>query len=133
MSRSRHMKRARGGRDYQNEFSRGTVYAGAGSNVLKEAEERKRGGKVDGEGEKGKHRADKRARGGKAERKEERKEHERKRGGKVEHEKERKAGGAVSPGRKRGGGIGANLTPLSTAARFKEAVKGEQSEDQGRD
>jgi hypothetical protein len=116
------MKRAKGG---------ATVYAGEGSNVLKEAEERKRGGKVHGEGEKGKERGDRRKRGGKVERKE----HERKHGGKVEHEKEeheRKAGGAVSPGRKRGGGIGANLTPLSTAARIKEVTKGESSEDEGK-
>jgi hypothetical protein len=55
---------------------------------MKEAHERKRGGKVMGEGEEPKHRADKRARGGSV------------------------------PGRKRGGGVGANLTPLSTAARI---------------
>jgi len=43
------MKRARGGR---------TVYSGAGSNVVKEAEEKKSGGKVTGfvAGAKGKHR-----------------------------------------------------------------------------
>ena len=89
MSRARH--RAKGGSVKE------TVYAGAGSNVLKEAEERKRGGKVmHGEGEMPKHRADKRARGG-------------------------------GVGRKRGGGVGANLMPLSTAAKIKEVTKGEQA------
>lgn len=83
MSRLRH--RAAGGSVKE------TVYAGEGSNVLREAKERKKGGKVMlGEGEMPKPRADKRARGG-----------------------------AVG-GRKRGGGVGANLTPLSTAARVKE-------------
>lgn len=82
MSRARH--KAMGG------GVKKTVYAGEGSNVLREAEERKRGGKVmHGEGEMPKARADKRARGGPV-------------------------------GRKRGGGVGANLTPLSTAARVKE-------------
>ena len=88
MSRSRHKARAKGGR---------TVYAGAGSNVLKEADERKRGGKVMGEGDKPKHKGDRRARGGHI----------------------------SAPGRKRGGGIGANLTPLSTAARTTKVTKGE--------
>ena len=101
MSRSRHMKRAAGGRTKE------TVYAGAGSNVLKEAEERKRGGKVHGEGEKSKHRADKRARGGHVSGHP--KHHAD--GGEAHHSAMHKA-----PGRKRGGGIGANLTPLSTAA-----------------
>lgn len=91
MSRARH--KAKGGSVKE------TVYAGAGSNVLKEAEERKKGGKVmHGEGEMPKHRADKRARGG-------------------------------SVGRKRGGGVGANLMPLSTAAKIKEVTKGEEPED----
>ncbi len=89
MSRARH--RAMGG------SVKKTVYAGEGSNVLKEAEERKRGGGIKGEGEMPKHRADKRARGG-------------------------------GVGRKRGGGVGANLTPLSTAAKVKEITKGEQPE-----
>lgn len=93
MSRSRHAKRAAGGK---------VVYAGAGSNVLKEAEERKRGGKVmHAEGEAAKERSDR---------------------------PKRARGGAV-PGRKRGGGVGANLTPLSTAANIKEVTKGEKKED----
>ena len=100
MSRKRHEmhKRAMGG------GTKPVWNAGGEQNAAKEAEEKKRGGRVhmEGEGEKPKHRADKRARGG-------RMEHEKK-----EHEK-RARGGAV-PGRKRGGGIGANLTPLSTAA-----------------
>lgn len=79
MSRARHKGRARGGV---------VAYSGGESNVMKEAHERKRGGKVMGEGDEPKHRADKRARGGGV------------------------------PGRKRGGGVGANLTPLSTAARI---------------
>lgn len=91
MSRARH--RAAGGSVKQ------TVYAGEGSNVLKEAAERKRGGKVsEGEGEMPKARADKRARGG-------------------------------GVGRKRGGGVGANLTPLSTAAKVKEITKGETPQE----
>lgn len=103
MSRSRHMKRAAGGK---------TIYAGAGSNVMKDAEEkedggdhneRKRGGHVMGEGEKGKHRMDKRARGG------------------------------AVPGRKRGGGIGADRMPLSSAAKIKEVTKGEYAEDSPKD
>lgn len=98
MSRSRHKARAAGGKVM--------TYAGGDSNVMKEAHERKRGGKVEhekGEGEAPKHRADKRARGG------------------------------AAPGRKRGGGVGANLTPLSTAARIKEVTKGEMKEDSPKD
>ena len=118
MSRSRHKHRAAGGKT--------TIYAGAGSPTMKEAEEKHRGGKVhaEGEGEKGKHRADKRARGGHV----------------SGHPKHHADGGKAhhahmhskTPGRKRGGGIGANLTPLSTAARIKEVTKGESSEDEGK-
>lgn len=85
MSRARH--RAKGGRV--------AVYAGEGSNVLKEAHERKRGGRVDGEGDAPMKRADKRARGG-------------------------SVGAASAPGRKRGGAVGSNLKPLSTAASTKK-------------
>lgn len=84
MSRARH--RAKGG---------AVVYAGEGSNVLKEAKERKFGGAVKGEGEKSKARADKRARGG-------------------------AVAAAVTPGRKRGGGVGSNSRPLSSAASTKK-------------
>lgn len=85
MSRARH--RAKGGRV--------TVYAGEGSNVLKDAHERKRGGRVEGEGDKPKGRSDKRARGG-------------------------AVAAAVAPGRKRGGAVGSNNKPLSTAASTKK-------------
>ena len=105
MSRARH-KMNKGG------SVKPDVYAGEGSNVLKEAMERKRGGKVEhmeGEGEKPKHRKD---------------HAERKRGGKAEHEKHRAKGGRV-----KGEGVGANLTPLSTAARIREVTKGEEPED----
>lgn len=49
-----------------NDAAPSEVYAGAGSNVVKEAKERKRGGKVDGA--KAKHRADRKPRksGGRA-------------------------------------------------------------------
>lgn len=97
MSRARHKARATGG---------AVVYSGAGSNVLKEAHERKRGGAV-GEGEKAKHRGDR---------------------------KKRATGGAVAavsaPGRKRGGGVGSNLRPLSTAASTTK-IKGEEAGTEG--
>ena len=107
MSRLKHKKRAAGGK--------ADVYAGADSNVLKEAMQRKRGGKVEhmeGEGEMAKERADrpKRAKGGKAE------------------EKHRAKGGRV-----KGEGIGANRTPLSTAAKIEEVTKGEQPEGSNED
>lgn len=67
-------------------------YAGKDTNVAKEAEEKKHGGKV----------------------------HKRKKGGEVEghHSKHR----LDKPGRKRGGAIGADQKPLSTAARVKPAM-----------
>ena len=119
MSRARH-KKAMGG------SVKPDVYAGEGSNVLKEAMERKRGGKVQhGEGEKAKERHDrpKRARGGKVEAEAE----ERKHGGKAE-EKHRAKGGRV-----RGEGIGSDRTPLSSAAKIKEVTPGEQSEGSNED
>lgn len=91
MSRARH--KAKGGH-VKEEF-----YAGGGSNVAKEAEEKKHGGKVrvHGEGEKPKHRSDrpKRARGG----------------------------------RMRGEGIGSDKMPLTSAAKIKEVTKGEEPQD----
>ena len=118
MSRARHeeRKRAKGGKVV-------SMYNAADSNVMKEAHERKRGGRVHhGEGEEAKERHDmkKRARGGKAE----------------EAHEGRKHGGAAHPGkhkgRARGGKIGANRMPLSTAATIKEVTKGEQKEDLGK-
>ena len=97
MSRARHKMNKGGG-------VKPVWNAGGEQNAAKEALERKRGGKVEhmeGEGEKPKHRHDRA---------------ERKRGGKAEHEKHRAKGGRV-----KGEGVGANLTPLSTAARIKEA------------
>ena len=109
MSRLKHKKRASGGK--------ADVYAGGDSNVLKEAMERKRGGKVEhmeGEGEMAKERHDrpKRAKGGKAE----------------HHEKHLAKGGRV-----KGEGVGANRTPLSTAAKISEVTPGEQAEDANED
>ena len=124
MSRARHeaKKKASGGK--------AVAYNAADSNVMKEAHERKKGGRVHhhGEGEEAKHRSDRK---------------ERKHGGGVHHSGHPKhhADGGVAhhkkmhhhtPGRKRGGGVGANLTPLSTAARIKEVTKGESSEDMGK-
>ena len=130
MSRARHKARAAGG------STKETVYAGAGSNVLKEAKERKHGGRVHGEGEHAKHRADhkKRARGGKVEHEEK----ERKHGGRVHdgHPKHHADGGIAHHAhmhkRASGGRIGANRMPLSTAATIKEVTKGEQKEDLGK-
>jgi hypothetical protein len=113
MSRLRHKeeKRAKGGGVKE------TVYAGEGSNVLKEAEERKRGGKITmhGEGEAAKMRADrpKRARGGVV---------ARATGGAVK--------GRAKGGRIRGEGVGADRTPLSSAAKIKEIEPGEIGEDE---
>jgi len=85
------MKRADGGKA---EF-----YAGAGSNVAKEAEEKKHGGKV--------HK-------------------KRKHGGHVHGEMAKKR--LDKPGRKRGGAVGADMKPLSSAFREKDAV-GHSTED----
>jgi hypothetical protein len=91
MSRARHKKRENGGSVKQ------VWNAGEGQNAAKEAEEKKKGGRVMADGEKSKSRSDKpnRARGG----------------------------------RMKGAGIGANLTPLSTAARVKTITKGETPVD----
>ena len=122
MSRLKHKKRASGGK--------ADVYAGGDSNVLKEAMERKRGGKVEhmeGEGEMAKERHDrpKRAKGGKAEHHEK----HRAKGGKAEHHEKHRAKG----GRVKGEGVGANRTPLSTAAKISEVTPGEQAEDANED
>lgn len=93
MSRARHKMRADGGRL----SSEPKWNAGGEQNAAKEAEEKKRGGRVKGEGEKSEKRMDR---------------------------KERR-------GRAKGGRIGANLMPLSTAARVKHVTKGEQPEEGG--
>jgi hypothetical protein len=121
MSRARHKHRASGGKlSSKPEFE-----AGGESNAAKEAEERKHGGKVKhhGEGEKSKHRGDKAPR--------------RARGGKVSHEPHHEVKshsmkhhhGMHIPGRKRGGGIGSNLHPLTTAAKVTHITPGEQPEE----
>lgn len=135
MSRARHHehKRARGG------STKPVWEAGGGTNAAKEAEEKtegehlKKGGRVHhGEGEHPKHRADKRKRGGKVEKMEVHETMKRAHGGEVHHEVKEKSmkhhHGMHVPGRKMGGGVGANRTPLSTAATIKKVVKGEENE-----
>ncbi len=85
------MKRADGGSAKPN------FYAGADSNVAKEAEEKKHGGKV-----------------------------HKKKGGHVHGHMAKKR--LDKPGRKRGGAVGADMKPLSTAYREKDAV-GHPTED----
>ena len=89
MSKLRHKNRENGGPVKQ------VWNAGGEQNAAKEAEERKKGGKVGmhADGEKSKMRADRPSR--------------------------------AKGGRVRGEGIGANLTPLSTAAKIKTITKGE--------
>jgi hypothetical protein len=116
MSRARHKMRADGGK--LNAPGKPVWNAGGEQNAAKEAEEKKRGGKVGhAEGESAKKRADHK---------------ERKRGGHVKHEEkkehERKHGGKV-PGRARGGGVGADRTPLTTASKVKHVTKGELPEE----
>lgn len=131
MSRARHKEhkmRADGGRL----SSEPKWNAGGEQNAAKEAEERKKGGRVkhhEAEGEHAKKRMDKRARGGIIARKHGGKaEHESKAEEHREYEKEKKH---EHKGRARGGRIGANLMPLSTAARVKHVTKGEEPEEGG--
>ena len=108
MSRARHKKHAAGGK---------VSWAGGNQNVIKEAHERKHGGRVhhEGEGEEAKEHAGKRSRGGKM----------RKHGGKVEHEhkehehKEHEHKEHEHKKRARGGAIGSDKRPLSSAASVK--------------
>jgi hypothetical protein len=76
------------------------VYAGQGSNVVKEAEEKKHGGRA------------------------------RAHGGTVEGHKAKKHR-LDRPGRKRGGRAGADMSPLTTAAKITEA-KDHKADDDGR-
>lgn len=96
-----HKKRAYGGVVEKDESPK-EVYAGAGSNVVKEAEERKHGGKV------------------KAKR------HEAKHLGKIDGGKARLR--LDRPGRKRGGRVGADSSPLSSAAKTSDASGHDASE-----
>src|SRR5271170_5476140 len=105
MSRARHAKkRAKGGLSGKPEWE-----AGGQSNAAKEAEERKHGGHVEAEGEHAKERHDraKRARGGGVH------------GHEPHHAVKEKSmhhrHGMKVPGRKRGGGVGADMHPLTTA------------------
>lgn len=110
MSRARHKHRSKGGV---------VAYSGGGSNVMKEAHERKRGGRVhhmEGEGEEAHERHDRKRRHGGRMMKHEH-----------EHEKHRKRGGRVHH-RAKGGEVGANEKPLSTAARTTK-LKGEGPEN----
>ena len=126
MSRARHKEkhRAEGG------GVKPVWNAGGEQNAAKEAEEKRHGGKVKahGEGEESKHRADRRARGGRV---------ARAHGGKAEAGKvhfEHHGGAPVvkhhraKGGRVRGEGVGADMTPLTTAAKVKHVTEGEQDE-----
>ena len=129
MSRARHKehKRAEGGRL----SSEPKWNAGGEQNAAKEAEEKKKGGRVHGHEheEHAKKRMDKRAAGGVIARKHGGKaEHESKAEEHREYEKEKKH---MHKGRAKGGRIGANLMPLSTAARVKHVTKGEEPEEGG--
>jgi hypothetical protein len=111
MSRARH--KANGGPVKQIKWN------AEGSNTMKEADEKAKGGRIKGEGMAPKMRMDraKRAAGGSVIAKAA--------GGPVDA---RARGGAV-PGRARGGGIGADMKPLTTAARVKHVTPGETPED----
>lgn len=121
MSRARHKEhkmRADGGRL----SSEPKWNAGGEQNAAKEAEERKKGGRVkhhEAEGEHAKKRMDKRARGGII---------ARKHGGKAEHEEHEEK---KEHKRARGGRIGSDKVPLSSAARVKHVTKGETPEEGG--
>ena len=106
-------KKASGGGTRPKHDANKEEYDGQGSNLMKEAKEEKRGGKVH---------------------KKEKKEHKAT-GGAVKPRLDKRArGGTVAsvPGRKRGGGIGADRMPLSSAAKIKEITKGESGEDMGK-
>ena len=127
MSRSRHemKKRASGG----GLSSEPKWNAGGEQNAAKEAEERKRGGKVhQAEGEHAKKRMDRkeRARGGGLKKPEtEAMSHEEKDG----PDEAKKGGKVPHKGRARGGRIGADKMPLTTAAKVKHVTPGEGPEE----
>lgn len=93
MSRARHKHESGGVVD--KDESPSEVYAGKGSNVEKEAEERADGGKVG------------------------HKRMKHKEGGKIEGEAGKRR--LDRPGRKRGGGVGSDKSPLSSAAKITPA------------
>lgn len=125
MSRARHKEKHRASGGAMKETAKPEWEAGGNTNAAKEAEEKKRGGRVHGEGEHAKHRADRRARGGKVKGHEDM--HHKVKGESMHHH-EMHHGSHVA-GRKRGGGIGSNLTPLTTAARVKHITPGEEPEE----
>ena len=96
--------RAVGGKAKVDEMEAG--YGGGDPEVVKEAEEKKKGGKV--HGKKSKHRMDRRASGGVV----------------------RAAGGGV-PGRKRGGRVGADTSPLSSAHNMASEERAPKEEEGG--
>jgi hypothetical protein len=129
MSRARH-KRADGGKL----SSKPEWEAGGNSNAAKEAEEKKRGGSVKAEGKEAKKRMDhkERARGGGVNEKMHEGIGSFARGGHVGsptemHEVKHHSMKHVR--RARGGRIGADKAPLTTAARVKHVTKGETSEE----
>lgn len=129
MSRARHKLRAGGGKMVKADWE-----AGGKTEEAKEAEEKKRGGRVHkAEGHEAEHRADKKARGGHV-----KKEHEKKRakGGGVKTDMEGNHAAEIHSvkghsmvhkrGRARGGGVGADRKPLTTAANVKQITPGEK-------
>jgi hypothetical protein len=119
MSRARHKMRADGGRLASEEGSDKPKWnAGEDQNAAKEADERKKGGRVKAEGEAAKKRMDHK---------------ERARGGHVNEKMHEGVGsynkGGVARGRARGGRIGADRAPLTTAAKVKHVTKGEEPEE----
>ena len=126
MSRARH--KAKGGS--VKESAKPVWEAGGETDAAKEAEEKKHGGKVrvHGEGKEAKSRHDRparRARGGKVDHKEP---HHAVKSHSMHHEH-----GMHIPGRKRGGGVGADMHPLTTASKVKHITKGEEPEEGVRD
>ncbi len=107
MSRARH-KREKGGEVWYNAEK---------SNVAKEAEDKKEGGDEGVSRKKG-GKVHMHAEGEKA---------------KMRHDRPKRASGGVVQrargGRLRGGGVGADRTPLSTASKIKMVTKGEIGED----
>lgn len=99
----KHHKKAGGSVELEGEKE---AYGGGDPDVVKEAEQKKKGGKV--HGHKGKHRMDRRATGGVV----------------------RATGGGV-PGRKRGGRVGADTSPLTTAHNTSSPARDPKEEEGG--